>query len=257
MGRKINPKLFRLGLSEKWKSRWFGGREYAELLQQDITIRKFLQTKLKASSIDSIEIERNRGEISIHITAAKPGLIIGRGGSGIEDLKKEILGKFVDRNTKLQLNVKEVSNPNLSAAVVLQSIAEDIEKRMPFRRVMKQNIEKVMKARAKGVKIILAGRLNGVDIARSEKLLRGTIPLSTLRADIDYSRGTASTTYGVIGIKVWIYKGEVFAKKDKKEEIKDSGKTFKLFSKEKPEIQAVDNKSTIGASQSNRKGINK
>ncbi|MBT4349884.1 30S ribosomal protein S3 [bacterium] len=257
MGRKINPKLFRLGLSENWKSRWFGGREYAELLEQDIKIRKFLQKKLKASSIDSIDIERNRGEISIHITAAKPGLIIGRGGSGIEDLKKEILGKFVDRNTKLQLNVKEVSNPNLSAAVVLQSIAEDIEKRMPFRRVMKQNIEKVMKARAKGVKIILAGRLNGVDIARSEKLLKGTIPLSTLRADIDYSRGTASTTYGVIGIKVWIYKGEVFAKKDKKNEIKDSGKTFKLFSKEKPEIQAVDNKSTIGASLSDGQRVNK
>ncbi|MBT7552859.1 30S ribosomal protein S3 [bacterium] len=242
MGRKINPKLFRLGLSENWRSRWYGGRDYAELLQQDVTIRRFLVKKLKDSGIDNVEIERNRGEISINITAAKPGLIIGRGGSGIEDLKKEILSKFLDRNTKMQLNVIEVPNPNLSAAVVLQAIADDLERRIPFRRVMKQNIDKVMKAKAKGVKIILAGRLNGVDIARSEKLVQGTIPLSTLRADVDYSRGVANTTYGVIGIKVWIYKGEVFAKKEKKKTIKDSGKTVKLFSKEKHNIQPVDNK---------------
>jgi small subunit ribosomal protein S3 len=242
MGRKINPKLFRIGFSENWRSRWYAGRDYAEFLRQDIIVRKFLQTKLKESGIDRIDIERSRGEVKVNILAAKPGLIIGRGGSGIEDLKKIILAKFLERNTKLQLNVTEISNPNLSAAVIVQSIAEDLERRIPFRRVMKQNIDKVMKAKAKGVKIMLAGRLNGVEIARNEKLVQGTIPVSTLRAEVDYSRGVARTTYGAIGIKVWIYKGEIFAKKTKKEGPKDSGKTVKLFSKEKPEIQPVDNK---------------
>lgn len=242
MGRKINPKLFRLGLSENWLSRWYSGKDYAQFLQQDVTIRRFLKNKLKESGIDRIEIERNRGEITINIQAAKPGLIIGRGGAGIEDLKKLIARKFLERSMKLQLNVTEVSNPSLSAAVIVQAVAEDLERRIPFRRVLKQNIEKVMHAGAKGVKIIVSGRLNGVDIARREKLVQGTIPVSTLRADVNYSRGIASTTYGVIGIKVWIYKGELFTKKAKTEQVKEPVKTFKLFSKEKVNIQAIDNK---------------
>ncbi len=242
MGRKINPKLFRLGLSENWLSRWYAGKDYAQFLQQDVTIRRFLKKKLKESGIDKIEIERNRGEITINIQSAKPGLIIGRGGAGIEDLKKLIARKFLERSMKLQLNVTEINNPSLSAAVIVQGVAEDLERRIPFRRVLKQNIEKVMHAGAKGVKIMVSGRLNGVDIARREKLVQGTIPVSTLRADVNYSRGVASTTYGVIGIKVWIYRGEFFAKKTKKEEVVEPVKTFKLFSKDKANIQVVDNK---------------
>lgn len=244
MGRKINPKLFRLGLSENWRSRWYAGRDYVEFLRQDITIRKFLNTKLKDSGIDKIEIERNRGEMTINILAAKPGLIIGRGGSGIEDLKKQVLAKFIDRNTKLQINITELSNPSLSSAVIVRSVADDLERRIPFRRVMKQNIDKVMKAGAKGVKILVSGRLNGVDIARREKLVEGTIPVSTLRADVDYSRGVATTTYGVIGIKIWIYKGEYFVKKDKKQqEVKEPAKSVKLFGKNKATIQAIKKES--------------
>jgi small subunit ribosomal protein S3 len=240
MGRKINPKLFRLGLSESWNSCWYAGRDYAEFLRQDVNIRSFLKKKLKEASLENIRIERSRGEIIINITAARPGLIIGRGGSGIEDLKKELLKKFLDNSTKIQVNVAEVSKPNLSAPVIIQSIAEDIEKRIPFRRVMKQNIDKVMKAGAQGVKIILAGRLNGVDIARREKLVKGKVPVGTLRSDISYSRGVARTTYGAIGIKVWIYKGEFFITNKKKEAKKAEVKTATLFGKDRPNIQPIE-----------------
>jgi len=242
MGKKVNPIIFRMGLSEQWRSRWFSSSNFAKFLQEDILIRKYLKKKLKEASLDRIDIERNRGEIIVNIKAVKPGLIIGRGGSGIEDLKKQLHKLFLDKNTKLNINITEVSIPNLSASVIVQSIGEDLERRIPFRRVMKQNIDKVMKAGAKGVKIIVAGRLNGVDIARSEKLVQGKVPLQTLRSNIDYSRGIASTTYGVIGIKVWIYKGEYFDKKNKnKNDIKRSTKTVKLFSQGKANIQALDN----------------
>ena len=234
MGKKINPRVFRLGMSESWRSRWFASKDYAELLQQDIKIRKFLTKELREASIDRIEIERSRGEIIINISAAKPGVIIGRGGSSVEDIKQKVRRGFLEKNTKLQINITEVSVPNLSANVIVQNIREDLEKRMPFRRVMKMNIEKVMKVGAKGVKIIVAGRLNGAEIARTEKLTQGKIPLQTIRSNIDYSRGIAQTIYGVIGIKVWIYKGEHFDKKAKeKEAVKEPQKTFKLFNKEK------------------------
>ncbi len=241
MGRKINPKLFRLGLSESWNSRWYASKDYVDFLRSDVTIRNFLKKKLKEASLESINIERNRGEIVINITAAKPGIIIGRGGAGIEDLKKEIIRKFLGTGTKIQVNVTEVAKPNLSAPVIVQAIIEDIEKRIPFRRVMKQNIEKVMKAGAQGVKIIIGGRLNGVDIARTEKLVKGKIPVGTLRSDISYSRGAAHTTYGVIGIKVWIYKGEYFGNVNKKKtEKKAEVKSVKLFGKERPTIQKIE-----------------
>ncbi len=234
MGKKVNPRVFRLGLSERWRSRWFAGKDYAKFLQQDMLIRKFLQVELKDAGVDRVEIERNRGEIIINIIAAKPGVIIGRGGAGIEELKAKVVRKILGKGIKLQINVTEVQSANLSANVIVQNIKEDIEKRMPYRRTMKQNIEKVMKAGAKGVRIKVAGRLNGAEIARSEKLSEGSIPLQTLRANIDYSRGVANTIYGVIGIKVWIYKGEYFDKTVKpKEEIKVSQKTVKLFNKDK------------------------
>lgn len=242
MGKKVNPRVFRLGMSEKWRSRWYAGRDFAKFLEQDISMRKHLKTLLKDASVDRIDIERSRGEVVINITAAKPGLIIGRGGSGIDELKKKIAQKFLDRDVKLKINITEVSVPNLSATVIVEAISADIEKRIPFRRVMKQNVDKVMKAGAKGVKITVAGRLNGVDIARTEKLVEGKIPLQTLRSDIDYSRGVANTIYGVIGIKVWIYKGQYFDKKAKKAtKAKAPVKSAKLFGGDL-EIQSLEKK---------------
>ncbi|MFA5126667.1 MAG: 30S ribosomal protein S3 [Patescibacteria group bacterium] len=234
MGKKINPRVFRLGLSEKWRSRWYSNKDFKKFLRQDILIRKLLQQELKEAGIDRIDIERSRGEVIINISAAKPGVIIGRGGSGIEELKLKVRRQYLDKETKLQINITEVSVANLSANVIVLNIKEDLEKRMPFRRVMKQNIDKVMKAGAQGVRIVVAGRLNGAEIARTEKLSEGKIPLHTLRANIDYSRGMAQTIYGVIGIKVWIYKGEYFDKTTaKKETTKIPSKTVKLFSKDK------------------------
>ncbi len=208
----------RLGMSEQWRSRWYGDADYAQMLRQDVTLRRFLAKKLAEAGIDKIDIERFRGEVVVTIVTAKPGIIIGRGGTGIEDLKKEIVKKYLSPKTTLKLNIQEVENPNLSSGVVLQACIADIEKRIPFRRVMKVNIDKVLKAGAEGVKIMMSGRLNGADIARRETLTQGKIPLHTLRANINYSRGTALTTYGMIGIKVWIYKGLYFAKTAEKKQ---------------------------------------
>ncbi|MBT4121634.1 30S ribosomal protein S3 [bacterium] len=215
MGQKVNPKAFRIGINVSWLSKWYAGNDYADLLREDILIRKFLMTKIKDAGIDKIEIERTPRELVVNITAARPGIIIGRGGEGVEALRSEIGKKFVKTlKQNIKMNIKEVKNPNLSAAVMLHFMITDVEKRMPFRRVMKQSIDRVMKAGAQGVKICMAGRLNGVEIARTETLSEGKIPLHTLRANIDYSRGVARTTYGAIGIKVWIYKGEVFEKEE-------------------------------------------
>jgi len=214
MGQKVNPVVFRLGLTQQWSSKWYSGKEYSQLLEQDIKIRKYLRTKIKEAGIDRIEIERSRGEITINITVAKPGLVIGRGGTGIEDLKKVIAQKYLPPKVNLKVNVLEVEKINLSAGAVLQLMSSDIEKRIAFRRVMKQTIEKVMKAGAEGVKIVISGRLNGAEIARRETLTQGKVPLHTLRADIAYSRGIAQTTYGTIGLKIWIYKGLQFEAKE-------------------------------------------
>lgn len=218
MGQKVNPKVFRLGQSENWRSKWFVNKNYAEFLKQDYFIRKFLKKRLKDSGLDKIDIERSLNKIIINIFTAKPGLIIGRGGSGIEDLKKQLNKEFLTKGDLLNVNIFEVDNANLSAEVVLQSMIYDIVKRIPFRRVMKQNIEKVMRAGALGVKITMAGRLNGVEIAREETLHEGKMPLHTIRANIDYSRGAAFTTYGAVGIKIWIYKGELFDQAGTKKE---------------------------------------
>jgi len=218
MGQKVNPKVFRLGQSENWRSKWFVNKNYAEFLKQDYFIRKFLKKRLKDSGLDKIDIERSLNKIIINIFTAKPGLIIGRGGSGIEDLKKQLNKEFLTKGDLLNVNIFEVDNANLSAELVLQSMIYDIVKRIPFRRVMKQNIEKVMRAGALGVKITMAGRLNGVEIAREETLHEGKMPLHTIRANIDYSRGAAFTTYGAVGIKIWIYKGELFDQAGTKKE---------------------------------------
>ena len=214
MGHKVNPKIFRIGISKTWNSKWFSDTNYISHLKQDITIRKYVETKLKEASLDRVVIDRDVEKIDISIYSARPGMIIGKGGAGIEDMKKYIREKILKtKKIKVEINIKEVNKPNLSARIIAQNIAIDLEKRMPYRRVMKKYIDQVIKAGGQGVKIVCGGRLGGVEIARSESLSEGKIPLHTIRADIDYSRLTASTTYGVIGVKVWIYKGEYFEKK--------------------------------------------
>lgn len=215
MGKKINPKILRLGITKTWQSKWFGsGKKYIKNIEQDVKIKKYLLKELREAGVDKVEIERDSKKIKINIHTAKPGVIIGRGGSGAEDLKKTIHDKFLKnfRMNEIDLNIQEVDRPNLSAQITVQAMIIDIEKRMPFRRVMKQAISRIEKAGALGVRIAVSGRLNGAEIARSEMLSSGKVPLHTLRADIDYARGVARTTYGAIGIKVWIYKGEVFEK---------------------------------------------
>jgi small subunit ribosomal protein S3 len=215
MGKKVNPKVMRLGVTKTWPSIWFeSGNNYIKNIQQDIAIRKHLIKTMREAGIDRVEITRSLNKIAIDIWTAKPGLIIGRGGNGVEDLKKKIHDQFLRnfRMGEINLNIKEVGRPQLSAQIAVQSTIMEIEKRMPFRKVMKQLIGRVERAGALGVKIVISGRLNGAEIARTEKLVFGKVPLQTLRADIDYARGAAHTSYGAIGIKVWIYKGEVFEK---------------------------------------------
>lgn len=215
MGKKVNPKILRLGITKTWPSIWFEkGDKYVKNIKQDVGIRKYLIRKFKEAGIDKVEIGRSLNKVEINITTAKPGLIIGRGGNGVEELKKKLHTEFLKnfRPREINLNIKEFSRPNLSAQIMIQNMILEIEKRMPFRKVMKQALGKIERAGALGAKIVMAGRLNGAEIARTEKLVWGKVPLQTLRADIDYARGAAHTTYGAIGIKVWIYKGEVFEK---------------------------------------------
>lgn len=218
MAQKVHPKAFRLGVNRKWDARWFArGAQFRKTLQEDVKIRAYLVKKLREALIDRIEMERSRGALTIVITSGKPGFVIGRSGSGIEELTREIKKRFFrGRRVDINISVKEMQRVSLSANIVATQIALDIEKRMPFRRVMKQSLERVMKANAKGVKVSVAGRLNGADIARTEKLSKGKIPLHNLRSDIDFATARAWTTYGVIGIKVWINRGEVFADKAEK-----------------------------------------
>jgi small subunit ribosomal protein S3 len=215
MGQKVHPKGFRLAVSQTWDGIWFSKKDFQKNLQEDVKIREYLLTNLREALIDRVEIERARGEIRIIIYSAKPGLIIGRAGSGIEDLTKKIKKLYYrGRRIKMSINVKEVKQLSLSSRIIGVQMALDIEKRMPYRRVMKMAMERVMKARAQGVKVMISGRLNGAEIARKEMLAQGKIPLHTLRADIDYSYVMARTIYGVIGIKVWINRGEVFDKNE-------------------------------------------
>ncbi len=216
MGRKVNPRIFRIPLVRDWESRWFAQKhKFRQFLKEDLQIRKFLAGKLKNCGISRVNIERLASTMRIIVHTAKPGLIIGRGGVDIEKLKKEIQKNFLTKNISLEMSVVEEKSPMLSASVVLEGVITDLEKRMPFRRVMKRVVRQVKLAGAKGVKVMLKGRLGGAEIARSEKLIWGSLPLHTLRADIDYSRGTAFTLYGTIGVKVWIYRGQKF-NKDKK-----------------------------------------
>jgi len=220
VGHKVHPKVFRLGEVFTWDSKWFARKDYAKFLQQDIIIKKYLRLELKEAAVAKIEIERSANSLTVIIHSGKPGVIIGRGGQGIEELKKKIKAKFLEPKANLNLNIQEVTDPSMRSELIVQGMIADIEKRMPFRRVMKQAIGRVERAGAKGVKVRVSGRLNGAEIARTETLTSGKLPLHTLRAEIDYARGVARTTYGAIGVKVWIYKGEVFKKEKVKNNIK-------------------------------------
>lgn len=216
MGHKINPTSLRIKITDTWKSRWFSKGNYARQLEEDVRIREYLEKHLKRAGLVRIDIERTGdGGVTVVIKTTKPGLIIGKGGAGIEELKKKIKTKLGIKKD-LKVNIEEVRDMNLQAQVIANGIAEQIEKRVAFRRLMKQSLEQVMNAGAKGAKVAIGGRLNGAEIARTEHLSSGKIPLHTLRADIDFARSTAYTTYGTVGIKVWIYRGDIFGDRAEK-----------------------------------------
>lgn len=218
MGQKINPNSYRLGVTKGWQVRWFLKEGYAQFLEEDEAIRKVIMKTIPLAGIAGIEIERTQGNLRVFIRAARPGLIIGRGGKGMEDLNKAMtlaLQKIRGTRSKvaLSLNVEELKRTDVSSRYIAQQIAWDLEKRIRFRRTMKKYLDQIMQNRdVKGAKIAMSGRLDGNEIARREHLSRGALPLQTLRADIDYGTSTAFTTYGTIGIRVWIYKGEIFDK---------------------------------------------
>lgn len=229
MGQKIHPKVFRLNTIYDWDSKWFAKKDkYISSLREDVRLREYIKKQLKDAAVDSVIIDRNSDKVNITIISAKPGFVIGRSGAGIEDLKKKLQTKFyAGKNTSINLNVKEVHNPSLSAAVVGQQIANEVERRLPFRRSMKMALERIMKAGAKGAKIQIAGRLNGADIARTETVSQGSIPLHNLRADIDYAHVEANTIWGTIGVKTWIFRGEVFDKAEVKKTVVEKPKRRK------------------------------
>jgi SSU ribosomal protein S3P len=217
MGQKVNPHGLRIGIIKDWDTKWYAGKkDFSSFLVEDFKIRKYIKNKLYVAGIARIEIERAAAKIKINIHTARPGIIIGKQGAGIEALRKE-LEKMTGKS--VLINITEIKTPELSAQLVAENIASQLEKRISFRRAMKQAMSRAMKLGAKGIKTQVSGRLGGAEIARTEHYHEGTIPLQTLRADIDYGFAEADTTYGKIGVKVWIYKGEVLPskKKEKKE----------------------------------------
>jgi small subunit ribosomal protein S3 len=214
MGQKVSPIGLRIGINRGWEANWYANNsDFSKYLEHDLKIRKFLEKKLKDGGISTIEIERNNKRCEVIIHTSRPGIIIGKGGEEIENLKKEI-SKLV--NEEIQISIVDIKKPDLDAKIVADSIAAQIENRASFRMAQKKAIRNVMKAGAKGVKTLVSGRLNGADIARSEGYSEGTIPLHTLRADVDYALSEADTTFGKIGVKVWIYKGEILQDKKTK-----------------------------------------
>ncbi|WP_066640497.1 30S ribosomal protein S3 [Desulfolucanica intricata] len=207
MGQKVNPKGLRIGIIKDWDSKWFADKKsFSNLLLEDVKIRKFIKNKLYAAGISKVQIERAANRVKISIHTAKPGIVIGRGGAEVEGLRKQ-LEKMTGK--QVNINIVEVKTPEIDAQLVAENIALAIEKRIAFRRAMKQNVSRSMKMGAKGIRVACSGRLAGAEIARTEWYSEGKVPLHTLRADIDYGFAEADTTYGKIGVKVWIYKGEV------------------------------------------------
>ncbi|OWA32908.1 30S ribosomal protein S3 [Saccharibacillus sp. O16] len=207
MGQKVNPVGLRVGIIRDWESKWYAGKDFGTLLMEDVKIREYLKTKLKESAVSKIEIERAANRVNVTIHTAKPGMVIGRGGAEVEVLRGEITK--IANGKKVHINIAEIKNQELDAILVAESIAQQLERRVSFRRALKQSIQRTMRAGAKGIKTAVSGRLGGAEIARSEGYSEGTVPLHTLRADIDYGTAEAHTTYGRIGVKVWIYRGEV------------------------------------------------
>ena len=223
MSHSVHPYSHRLGIIRDWKSRWFGiNSQYRQFLKADLTLREYLKKELRGFFVSSIEIERSQKSLRLIIKTSRPGMIIGRSGDGVTKLREKIVRLIDEKGLKVQgqelkIDIEEVKNPESNAAIVAMMVAEGLEKRLPFRRVMKQTIEKVMANRdVLGVKIKLGGRLGGAEMARTEDLKKGRIPLQTFRADIDFAREKAHMTYGDIGIKVWIYRGDIFNKDVKK-----------------------------------------
>ncbi len=210
MGQKVHPIGMRVGIIRDWDAKWYADKDYADLLHEDLRIRKFIETKLADAAVSTIEIERAANRVNVSIHTAKPGMVIGKGGSEVENLRKE-LNKLTGK--RVHINIVEIKKPDLDAKLVGDGIARQLEGRVAFRRAQKQAIQRTMRAGAKGVKTQVSGRLNGADIARSEGYSEGTVPLHTLRADIDYAWVEADTTYGKLGVKVWIYRGEVLPEK--------------------------------------------
>ncbi|HZG81084.1 30S ribosomal protein S3 [Brevibacillus nitrificans] len=206
MGQKVSPVGLRIGVIRDWESKWYADKDFATLLHEDLKIRKFVKGRLKDAAVSTIEIERAANRVNVTIHTAKPGMVIGKGGAEVEILRKsltELTGK------RVHININEVKRPDLDATLVAENIARQLENRISFRRAQKQSITRTLRAGAKGIKTLVSGRLGGADIARSEGYSEGTVPLHTLRADIDYGTAEAHTTYGRIGVKVWIYRGEV------------------------------------------------
>jgi small subunit ribosomal protein S3 len=211
MGQKVNPRSMRLQVDHDWQSRWFAERDYATFLIQDLKIRRAIARKLsKRAGVARVDIERSPGQIVVTIHTSKPGVVIGRGGSGAEELKT-LLSALVTAPVKV--SIEEVKKPETNAALVAENVASQLERRISFRRAMKMAVENAMKSGALGAKVGVAGRLNGAEMARREMVSQGSIPLHTLRADIDFAQALARTTYGIIGVKVWVYKGTKFEDK--------------------------------------------
>lgn len=214
MGQKVHPKGFRIGVIRDWESKWYAEKNFADLLLEDFKVRRYIKEKLYATGVGQVVIERTGNIVRVFIHTAKPGMVIGRGGAGVEDLRKAL-----EALTKKQVyvNIMEIKTAELSAQLVAENVAAQVEKRIAFRRAMRQAMGRTMRSGAKGVRVAVGGRLNGAEIARREWAREGTIPLHTLRADIDYGVATAHTAYGQIGVKVWIYKGEILPKPSKVE----------------------------------------
>ena len=212
MGQKVHPIGIRLGITKDWNSKWYANKNYAFLLNQDINLRKELKAKLMTAAVSKIQIERPANNAVVTIFTARPGVIIGKKGGGIEALRAEIAARL---GVPVHLNIEEVRKPELDSTLVAESVTQQLEQRIMFRRAMKRAVTSAMKAGAKGIKICVSGRLGGAEIARSESYREGRVPLHTFRADVDYGTAVAKTTYGIIGVKVWIFKGEILPQKQK------------------------------------------
>lgn len=220
MGQKTHPIGFRLGITKDWDSRWFAAKpvDYRNLVTEDLGIRKLILTRYPDAGISKVEIERGSSDVVITVHTARPGIVIGRGGQRVEELRKDLEG-LTERRARL--NVQEIRQPEMDAYLVARNVADQLERRMAFRRVIRQSVTRTMQAGALGIKVNISGRLGGADIARREKAMEGRVPLHTLRADIDYSIAEAATEFGRIGVKVWIYKGDILPAREEEEAVED------------------------------------